>query len=770
MKKIVLFFFLFIFFNSSINASECILQSTACTDGVYFEYYEDKDKVETIQSIQNRNNFIPLNKSVGSHFFSTSAFWYKIKVNNPQTYVEKQLLLMNVSWLDSVDFYIFSPSRKLDRYQQGNVQAFEARSLDIANINVVHAFEPGISEVYMRVLTRDPIIVSLSIQPIELFYKKYSQEVAIVGIFFGIIMAMYIYNSILYISSRKSIYGYYVLYLTFFILMLIAYNGYLYQYIWPNSPNLNSVTIPILMYAFIVTGVIFGRNFLDMKTSYPDIYQISEYFIYSVVISAVILYLLGGYHYLVMGSILSTLVFSFFMFYMGLVSWLNSNHWARYFLMGSTAGLLGTFITASSVISLIPFSTLSYRAIDIGVVIDAMLLSLALAERMRIVQEEKILAEKKAKENANISTQVKDEFISKMSHELRTPLNSIMGFIPLVAKEVNDVKTLSYISTMYNSSQSLLHIIDELLNLSDYQKGKMKLNEAPFYPMDKFLTCIKLFEGAAQDKSIVYISQINSKMPDKLFGDSDKILQILYNFISNAIKFTPDEGHVHIIVSYNDATEQLTLSVKDSGIGIKQADQDSIFEVFTQSDNSTTRRFGGTGIGLTLCKEFALMMNANIILESELNQGSTFSLHVPLQVPKEVSANQELIQQKYQGHILIVEDNKTTQMFLGAVLDDYTITYKIANDGLEAVEMYKNESFDLVIMDENMPNLNGMGATKIIRSFEESKSLTSTPIIGFSANVKESDKEAFLLSGMDDFIEKPIDYSELERVLDTYLY
>jgi CheY-like chemotaxis protein len=238
--------------------------------------------------------------------------------------------------------------------------------------------------------------------------------------------------------------------------------------------------------------------------------------------------------------------------------------------------------------------------------------------------------------------------------------------------------------------------------------------------------------------------------------------------LSNALKFSNEDSDVKVNVNYLDNTNEIYCEVLDSGVGISPSKTDTIFEAFEQEDSSTTRKYGGTGLGLSIVKQLVELMGGKIGVNSELGVGSTFYFTLPIIEAKEdidkddvATINQELLH----GNALIVEDNKTNQMLLSILLEDFGLTYDVANDGLEAVDKVKNNKYDLILMDENMPNMNGIEASSTIRKLEHTKDIV---IIAVTANALKGDREKFLENGMDDYISKPIDTDELEKILRKY--
>ncbi len=380
-----------------------------------------------------------------------------------------------------------------------------------------------------------------------------------------------------------------------------------------------------------------------------------------------------------------------------------------------------------------------------------------------------------AKDKAIEAKRIKENFLSNMSHEIRTPMNAILGFVQILQKNTTNKTNLSHLKTIQNSSESLLHIINDILDFSKIESGKLVIDKHPFIPQYEFTQTIELFAINAQDKSINLVTNIDSDIPNCFEGDLTRIKQIMFNFLSNAIKFTKDGKSIFIDITYKTKTSLLCISVKDEGIGMSKEAQSKVFNAFEQADNSTTRQFGGTGLGLSISSKLASLMNGEITLESTEGMGSTFSLYIPLKVcklnDKNLSLNDLSTEDKrFTGKVLVAEDNKTNQMLIKILLEDYGVEYTITDDGLQAFKAFKTSKYDMVLMDENMPNMTGIQTLEKILKYEEENQLKHTPVIALTANVMQEYKQRFAAAGMDDFLAKPINYTELERVLERFLH
>jgi len=382
-------------------------------------------------------------------------------------------------------------------------------------------------------------------------------------------------------------------------------------------------------------------------------------------------------------------------------------------------------------------------------------------EKMTIQLEE-------AKKEAEQASAYKSQFLANMSHEIRTPLNAIVGFITLLQEKEDNEQKLKYLRIIKNSSDSLLQIINDILDISKIESGKLSIEPYNFNPYKDLIEMAELFQAKAAEKNIRLTIKYNKNIPEVLYSDLLRIKQIFSNLLSNAIKFTPENSQVKAIIWYKDGN--LNILVKDYGIGISEDKQKSIFEPFTQADGSTVRKYGGTGLGLTISLELANLLGGTITLKSKEGKGSSFKLSIPVPIGKEeIEDEDDLDGVDLSGHILVVEDYEANRMFVSIILDNAGITYDMAHDGLEAIEKFKSNEYDLILMDENMPNMGGMEATKNIMALERKKMLEHTPIISLTANALQGDKERFLQAGFDDYLTKPIEPELLLKTLAKYL-
>ncbi|UCB55320.1 MAG: response regulator [Thiotrichales bacterium] len=380
---------------------------------------------------------------------------------------------------------------------------------------------------------------------------------------------------------------------------------------------------------------------------------------------------------------------------------------------------------------------------------------------------------KQAKDKAEEMSQAKGEFLANMSHEIRTPMNGVIGTLQLLSDTDLGSVQKEYVDTAHKSAHSLLTILNDILDLSKIEAGKLNIELIPLDLSEIVNQLITLHTMTAEEKCIEFYADIDKRLPAVLTGDPTRIRQILANLVSNALKFT-EKGHVALkvrVVSIDDDKADIRFEVEDTGVGIEENVKDKLFNEFTQADGSTTRKYGGTGLGLAIVKQLVEMMEGRFGVESVPGEGSTFWFRLPLAVGEEQSMEQPQeqereLKEKLSGHVLLVEDNPINQMVAQKMLEKIGIQSTLAGDGQEALDKLAQESFDAVLMDCQMPVMDGFVATQNIRQQE---ALNDLPVIAMTANVMEGDREKCLGAGMNDYIGKPVVEADLKKTLARWL-
>ena len=394
----------------------------------------------------------------------------------------------------------------------------------------------------------------------------------------------------------------------------------------------------------------------------------------------------------------------------------------------------------------------------------------------------------RAKANAELANRVKGQFLAHVSHEIRTPLNGLIGFLGLMGKTHIDKVQQDYLNICETSSLALMTIINDILDLSKIEAGKLTIECLEFDLGYLIEQCILLFTPNAQSKGLSMVLETEREMPAKLMGDPFRIRQILNNLLGNAIKFT-HSGAITVTVKHRDGGEgsvQVEICVADTGIGMTEEQLGQLFQPFSQGDATITRRYGGTGLGLAISQRLVEMINGAIAVESVAGKGSRFTISLclkeadgeaallPSHPVESLKRQNSTVQEKLapattpaQLRILVVDDNEINRKLSTILLHQWGIAVDVAADGVAAVEACGGQHYDLILMDVHMPVMDGIEATRRIRMLQEGGKVT--PVVALTANALSGDRERYLAAGMDDYLEKPLTEEALFATIEKWV-
>lgn len=764
----------------------------------YLGYWYDaaeSSSLDAAQAALEARRFSGLPRHSVNMGFAQGHHWFHVQLHNRLSSARTVWLEVDYPVLDQLEFFCSAPGREPLYVRAGDHVQFGSRPVKVRNYVVPLPLDAGATaECLMRAHSTSNVVFPLRVFDALSFIEKTHRMEWALGVLYGLALALLLYNLAIYVSTRDPMYLFFVLHVLGGLGYAAGMDGTLARF-WIGL-DLQDLGLLISICLSAGTGILFGLEFLDIPRTWPKANRAGTVLFVVLMGYAVAMLFMPLMLSHRLSAVLMTLV-GLFLFGVGVRRWHDGFAPARIYLLGYGTVTLMVVWMALNVLYL----RADVRWITYGMslvwLFELAVLSLALGYRIRLARQERTQLSEQV-QTALRESNSKTEFMTKVSHEIRTPMSGIMGLVELLLDTDLDLEQRRYLHAVRHAGQGLQEVINDVLDFSRIEAGKLSLQNKPFDLQQLLQDLCAIYEFDARRQQIELGCFIAAGTPLQLIGDAQRIRQVLLNVLSNALKYT-ERGFVHINVQLTDQilSDQLMLrfEVEDSGVGISPRDQRRLFQRFSQIPHDRPPVTPGSGLGLVISQQIVELMGGEMGVQSEPGKGSCFWFQLPLALPETVQvadsaialnlfdgaavddasglarpSRSPLASPQARARILVVEDNGINQEVMQGFLRRLGLVADVAENGRIALDWVRQgHRYEVILMDCEMPVMDGYESASRILKWQHESGQTPTPIVALSAHALDRHREMAFAAGMVDYLAKPVSYPQLVERLARHM-